>query len=87
MDISLESKSSGIRGDYQVGLPFRSKAEVSSETIRRDYQLEAKVEVSGGIIRWVELLEVKQRYQVDLSDGITILSNGGGIRHNCQVII
>ena len=52
MDISLESKSSGIRGDHQVGLPFRSKAEVASETIRRDYQLEAKVEVSGGIIRW-----------------------------------
>ena len=59
MDISLESKSSGIRGDYQVGLPFRSKAEVSSETIRRDYQLEAKVEVSGGTIKWIYHLEVK----------------------------
>ena len=45
----------GIRQDYQVRLPFRSKAEVSEGTIRWDY-----------------LLEVKQRYKVELSAGIDI---------------
>ena len=66
MDISLEGKSSGIRGDHQVGLPFRSKAEVASETIRRDYQLEAKVDVSGGTIKWTYHLKVN----AEVSGGI-----------------
>ena len=59
MDISFESKIRGIRWNYQVGLTFRSKVDVSNGTIGRDYQLEAMVEVSGGNIKWTHHLNVK----------------------------
>ena len=35
------------------------------------YYLDVKAQVLGGNISWDILLEVKQRYQVELSDGIT----------------
>ena len=44
------SKSRGIREDYQMGIPFKSKAEVSGGNIRWDYHLEAMAEVSDGTI-------------------------------------
>ena len=51
VDISIGSKRPGIRQDYQEGLLFRTKAELSFRTIRWDYHLEAIVEVLGGTIR------------------------------------
>ena len=59
MAISFGYKSQGMRWDYQVGPTFRSKAEVSSGTMRSYYQLEATVEVSGGTIKWTYHLKVK----------------------------
>ena len=47
-------------------------AEVSDVTIKRACHFEVKAEVSEGTIRWDYLLEVKQRYKVELSAGITI---------------
>ena len=58
-----------------MGIPFKSKAEaseVSDGTIKRTYHFIVKAEVSEGTIRWDYLLEVKQRYKVELSAGITI---------------
>ena len=58
-----------------MGIPFKSKAEaseVSDGTITRTYHFIVKAEVSEGTIRWDYILEVKQRYKVELSAGITI---------------
>ena len=63
--LSFGGNCRGIRQDYQVRLPFRSKAEVSGGTIRWDYHLEAIAEVSGGIIKWTYHFEVK----AEVSDG------------------
>ena len=41
-------------------------------TIKRTCHFKVKAEVSEGTIRWDYLLEVKQRYKVELSAGITI---------------
>ena len=51
-----------------MGLPFRS----NSEGIIWDYQMDISFWSKSGGIRWDYLLEVKQMYQVELSDGITI---------------
>ena len=52
-------------------LPFRSKTELSGETIKWDYHLEAETEVLGGTIKWMYHFEVRLRYQMGLSGGIT----------------
>ena len=46
-------------------------AEVSGGTIKWIYHFEVRAEVSDRTIRWEYLSKVKQRYQVELSDGIT----------------
>ena len=65
MGLSFGSKIRGIRQAYQVGLPFKRKAEVSGETIRWDYHLEAIAEVPGGHIKCIYHFAVK----VKVSDG------------------
>ena len=52
-------------------LPFRSKTELSGGTIKWDYPLEALTEVSGGTIKWINHFEVRLRYQMGPSGGIT----------------
>ena len=51
---------------------MEAMAEVSDGTIKRTYHFIVKAELSEGTIRWDYLLEVKQRYKVELSAGITI---------------
>ena len=72
MDISFESKIQGIRWNYQVELTCKAMLEELGGTIKWTYHSKVKAEVSGETIRWDYLLEVKQMYQVELSDGITI---------------
>ena len=71
MDISFESKSRGIRWNYQVGLTCKAMLEESGGTIEWTYHSKVKAEVSGQTIRWDYLLKVKQQYQVELSGEIT----------------
>ena len=52
-------------------LPFRSKTELSGGTIKWDYHLEAVTEVSGETIKWIYHFEVRLRYEMGLSSGIT----------------
>ena len=51
---------------------MEAMAEVSDVTIKRACHFKVKAEVSEGTIRWDYILEVKQRYKVELSAGITI---------------
>ena len=51
---------------------MKAMAEVTDVTIKRTCHSKAKAEVSGETISWDYLLEVKQRYKVELSAGITM---------------
>ena len=77
MDISFESKIRGIRWNYQVELTCKAMLEESGGTIKWTYHSKVKAEVSGETIKCGYLLEVKQRYQVELSREITMISEAG----------
>ena len=88
--VSSESKSRGMSRDYQVGLTFRSKAEVSSGTIRRDYHLKAIVEVWGGTIKWPYHLDIKAEVwggtiRWDYLLGSKAKVSSGTIRRDCHL--
>ena len=72
MDILFESKSRGIRWNYQMGLTCKAILVESGGTIMWKYHSKEKAGVSGETIRLDYLLKIKQRYQVELSGEIII---------------
>ena len=72
MELPFRSKTELSGGTIKWDYHLEAVTEVSDGTIKWIYHFEVRAEVSDRTIRWDYLLEIKQRYKVELSDGITI---------------